>query len=156
MATLKTAVTARDVMTPEPACVDPATTLRELARLFDEHEISGAPVVDQEGKVIGIVSKTDVIQRCVQGTLDVPPAFLFEVLAEQGADEGTAEGVAEGLPCVQDFMTEDPLTVAAEESAISVARAMSEHRVHRVVVVDEEGFPIGIITSLDLLGALAR
>jgi CBS domain-containing protein len=54
---------------------------------------------------------------------------------------------------VEDIMTEDPLMVSPDVSATLVARQMFEQRVHRVVVVDEEKRPIGIITSLDLLGS---
>lgn len=60
---------ACDVMTPEPVCVEPSTTLSQLARVFEENDISAAPVVNEEGRVIGIASKTDLIRRCTEGTL---------------------------------------------------------------------------------------
>jgi CBS domain-containing protein len=56
---MSTARIAGDIMTKEPLCAEPATTFRQLARLFEENDISGCPVVDEEGKVIGVVSKTD-------------------------------------------------------------------------------------------------
>ena len=86
MSLVNTELKAKDVMTADPVCVSPSTRIRELARVFEEHEISGVPVTDQEGKVIGVVSKTDLIRRCSEGTDDIPPAYLFEVLSEQGAD----------------------------------------------------------------------
>ncbi|TSA40207.1 CBS domain-containing protein, partial [bacterium] len=49
-----------------------------MAEIFEDNEISGAPVVNEAGVVIGVVSKTDIIRRCSEGTIDVPPAFLFE------------------------------------------------------------------------------
>ncbi len=156
MALVKSELKARDVMTPDPVCVPPSASIRELARVFEEHEVSGAPVVDQEGTVIGVVSKTDLIRRCTQGTLDIPPAYLFEVLADSGDAEGPVGVIPEPLVCVEDFMTEDPLMVAPELSIAAVARLMFEHRVHRVIVADEERFPVGIITSLDLLGAVSK
>ncbi len=55
-------LTARDVMTLEPVCVGPATTIRELARLFEENEISGAPVVNRSGRLVGVVSTTDLVR----------------------------------------------------------------------------------------------
>lgn len=143
---------AADIMTPEPVCAEPSTRLRELARLFEEHEISGMPVVNQEGRVVGVVSKTDLIRRCVEGTAEIPPAYLFEILCEQGEDEPGGV-MPEPLVCVQDIMTEDPLTVARDVSVGTIARLMYENRIHRVIVVDKENFPVGIITSMDLLGA---
>lgn len=143
---------AKDVMIPEPVCVEPSTTIRGLARVFEENEISGAPVVDQEGTVVGVVSKTDLIRRCSEGTVDVPPAYLFEALRDQGeGDDG--EVLPEPLVCVQDFMTEDPVTVRLDTPVSQIAREMFERRIHRVIVVDAENYPLGIITSLDLLGA---
>lgn len=153
MMTARAKLAARDVMTAEPVCVEPATTIRELARVFEEHEISGAPVVDARGALVGVVSKTDLIRKCSEGTLDVPPAYLFEVLSEQGASDEASEVMPEALVCVEDFMTEDPATVVAETPVAEIARTMSEGSIHRVIVVDRSGFPIpvGIVTSLDLL-----
>lgn len=156
MPAVKNAVKARDVMTKDPVCVQPSTTIRELARVFEEHEISGAPVVDHQGSVVGIVSKTDLIRRCSEGTDELPPAYLFEVLSDQGADEDNPEVIPEPLLCVEDFMTEDPLMVGPEEPAFAIARLMFDKRVHRVIVADGERYPIGMITSLDLLGAFPR
>lgn len=153
----KTELKAKDVMTPDPVCVAPSARIRELARLFEEHEISGIPVTDQEGRVIGVVSKTDLIRRCSEGIDDIPPAYLFEVLSEQGTDEGEAsEVIPESLVCVEDFMTEDPLMVGPEVAVALVARLMHQKGIHRVIVADEERVPLGVITSMDLLGVLAR
>jgi CBS domain-containing protein len=74
------------------------------------------------------------------------------VLDEQGDEEST-EVIPEPLVCVQDFMTEDPITVAPNTAVERVAQIMYQKRIHRVVVVDEENFPLGILTTLDLLGA---
>jgi len=151
-----TQLTAKDIMTTEPVCVGPATTIRELGRVFEDNEISGAPVVDASGAVIGVVSKTDLIRSCSEGTADIPPAFLFEVLCEQGKDDEACEVIPEPLTCVQDFMTQDPVTVSPDASAVDVAREMFGRRIHRVIVVDAEKFPLGMITSMDLIGALSR
>lgn len=156
MSLVKTELKAKDVMTPDPVCIGPSATIRELAHLFEKHGISGAPVVDQADRVVGVVSKTDLIRRCSEGTDDIPPAYLFEVLAEQGGEEDASEVIPEPLVCVEDFMTEDPLMVGPDLSAAAVARMMFEKRIHRVIVADDEKVPIGIITSLDLLGSFPQ
>ena len=156
MSLVKTELKAKDVMTTDPVCVSPSTRIRELARVLEEHEISGAPVTDQQGKVIGVVSKTDLIRRCSEGTDAIPPAYLFEILSEQGDEDETSEVMPEPLVCVEDFMTEDPLMVGPEISVVSVARLMHDKRIHRVIVADDGKFPLGIVTSMDLLGALSR
>lgn len=160
MTALKSDLKAKDVMVPDPVCVRPSTTLRELARVLEENRISGAPVIDAEDKVVGVVSKTDLIRRCSEGTVEVPPAYLFELIRERtrcvggGADDEPCN-LPEPLVCVADIMTTDSVTVVADTPATYVARLMFQKRIHRVVVVDQERFPLGIITSLDLLGAFA-
>ena len=129
-------------------------TIRQLARLFEEHEISGAPVVDKEGHVIGVVSMMNLIRRCSEGTVDIPPAYLFEVLRKESG-EGE-QVIPEPLICVEDFMTEDLVTVAPNTPAALVARLMFEKRIHRIVIVNHDRFPAGIVTSLDLLGVFPQ
>jgi CBS domain-containing protein len=157
MTTVQTQVKAKDVMTPEPICVEPATDVRQLTRIFAENEFTGAPVLGNDGTVIGVVSVTDVVRRISEGTLNISPAFLFDIVAEQ--ESGDLEGVeydTEQVITVEDIMTEGPETVTPDTPIAEVARLMHEGRVHRVVVVDGGGFPRGIITSLDLIGALAK
>jgi CBS domain-containing protein len=148
-AVTRSTLRVRDVMTREPICVDGSVTIRELARLFDEHEISGAPVVDSGGRLTGIVSKTDLVRRCLQGKPGFPPSFLFEMLSEEAGEE--TELAPEEQVTVEEFMTPDPLTASQDEPVAALARRMAEARVHRVVVVDRERIPIGMVTSLDLL-----
>lgn len=156
MSLISTELKAKDIMTADPVCVGPATRIRELARVFEQHEISGAPVVDQQGRVVGVVSKTDLIRRCSEGTDEVPPAFLCEILAEQGDEDQSSQVIPEPLICVEDFMTEDPLMVTPNMSVAAVARLMFERHIHRVIVADEKEFPVGIITTMDMMGALGR
>jgi CBS domain-containing protein len=155
---LKHAPTANDVMTRDPVCVSPSATIRELARVFEENEISGVPVVDQQGTLVGVVSKTDLIRRCSEGTDTIPPAYLFEVLSAQtGEDEPEdSEVIPEPLICVDDFMTADPVTVTPTTPVPVIARLMHENRIHRVIVVDADNYPLGVITSLDILGVFPK
>ncbi len=156
MPATKTELKVRDVMTSDPVCVSPSTTIRELARIFEEHEISGAPVIDHSGRVIGVVSKTDLIRRCSEGTGDIAPAYLFEVLSDQEDDTDSGEIIPEPLVCVEDFMTEDPLMVAPTTHASAAAKLMYDKRIHRIIIADDDRFPVGIVTSMDLLGVFGR
>lgn len=148
----ETTTRVREVMTREPVCVDAGSTIRELARLFEEEEISGAPVVAGDGRLMGVVSNSDLIRRCSQGTPDAPPGYLFELLSDE-ADEADEDRTTmpEPLIVVEDFMSWDPVTCAPDELISAVAHRMAEVRIHRIVVVDKENFPVGIVTSLDLL-----
>ena len=150
--------TAAAIMTPDPVCAEPSTTIRRLAMLLEENEISGCPVVDRGGRVIGVVSKTDLIRRCSEGTPEIPPAHLFEVVYERGGAWGGGAGVPmpEPLVCVQDFMTEGAVTVGPDAPVHEVASLMVERHIHRVIVVDDEMHPIGMITTLDVLKRFPR
>jgi len=146
-------MTASDVMSRDPICVAPSTRVRELARVFEENEISGAPVVDAKGTLVGVVSRSDLIRRCSEGTDNVPPAYLFELLMQADAADRSEPGelIPEPLVCVGDFMTADPITATMDEPLSSLARTMHQKKIHRIIVVDGSQYPIGIITSLDLL-----
>jgi CBS domain-containing protein len=150
VAMVKAHIQAKDVMTAEPVCVSPSTTIRQLARVLEDNEVSGAPVVDRDGRLVGVVSRADLIRRCTEGSDEVPPAYLFEVLFEEAEEDDSV--MPEALVCVEDFMSTKPLTVEPGASVSSVARLMFENREHRVIVISEERFPVGIITSMDLLG----
>jgi CBS domain-containing protein/copper chaperone CopZ len=146
---------ATDIMTRDPVCVEPRTTIRELARLFEDNRFSGAPVVDERSTVVGVVSKSDIIRRCTSGDT-APPAYLFEVLFGGGnGPPGGPPAIPEPLVCVEDLMTADPLTVGPDVPLADVAKLMALHRLHRIVVVDQRRYPVGMITSLDLLAAFS-
>ena len=74
---------AADLMTKEPVTIGADTTMRQLARLFEEHEVSGFPVVNDAGQLVGVVSQTDLIRRCLSPIGDEAPGFFFQEIAEQ-------------------------------------------------------------------------
>lgn len=148
--------TAAAIMTPDPVCAEPSTTIRQLAKLFEDNDISGCPVIDHSGRVIGVVSKTDLIRRCSEGTRDIPPAYLFEVVCEQGDEDGDESPISEPLVCVQDFMTESAVTAGPSTPVHEVAALMADRRIHRVIVVDDDLYPLGVITALDVLKKFPR
>ncbi|MCA9284908.1 MAG: CBS domain-containing protein [Phycisphaerales bacterium] len=150
-ATVRTQV-AKDVMTSEPVCAEIGMSVRQVARLLEENEISGAPVIDGRGCVVGVVSKSDLVRRYLGAESDYDPQFLVEFFRGDAESDG---GGAEPFLGVEEFMTSDPITAAPNTPLPQLAGRMAEARVHRVIVVDGEGFPVGIVTSLDLVKAIA-
>lgn len=145
--------TAKDIMTPDPECVDLGMTIRDVARIFDECEISGAPVVDGGGRLVGVVSRTDLVRRYTDGDIDADPTVLIEMF---GGDEDDEVGsLPRPLVTVDDFMTTEPITASPSTPINEIAQRMVSARVHRVIIVDREHIPVGIVTSLDLVKALA-
>lgn len=141
------AQTVKDVMTANPIRVSGDTTAREFARILDANEISGVPVVDALDRVIGVVSKTDLLHRCVEGPVGSTSGTFFESLA----DGRSAEFDSEDLGIVEEFMTPEPVVASCDDAIAGTARRMAEEGVHRVIVVDDERHVLGIVTSLDLL-----
>ncbi|UCD74152.1 MAG: CBS domain-containing protein [Phycisphaerales bacterium] len=148
----RTVIQAKDVMTPNPVCVSRAATIRELAEVLDGNDISGAPVINGNGRLVGVVSQTDMIHRCVEGPLGSRQDSIFAALAE-GL---TADVDPEELGLVEDFMSEDPVTAHPDDPVADIAHAMAEEQVHRVVVVDGQDRPVGIVTALDMLAVFPR
>ncbi len=159
------ALRIREVMTREPICVPAETTLPELLRLLEEHEIGGVPVVRGDGVLAGVVSRSDLVRHSgesmAEGRGPSPRSPLEEFLEgsdrrlpEEGEEmdlEEAREAFGEAAVTVGEIMTPEPLTATSEESAAAAARRMAAAGVHRVVVVDAASRPVGIVTSLDLL-----
>jgi CBS domain-containing protein len=139
-----------DVMTRNPVCVSLGTTARELAEILEANDISGVPVLDVQERVVGVVSKTDLIHRALEAPLDGGRGSFFAALAE-GLGTSGGDLDPDSLGTVDEFMSTDPVTATADESIGRVARRMAEQGVHRVPVVDGRARAIGILTTLDLL-----
>lgn len=148
---VKTRTTPRveQVMTRDPVSVSGGTSARELARILETNEISGVPVVDGLDRVIGVVSKTDLLHRCLAGPVGSRPGTFFRSLAE-GLDVG-GDMDPEDLGTVDEFMSADPVTVSPDDSIARVARLLAKERIHRAIVTDKERHVLGVVTSLDLL-----
>ncbi len=151
-----TNLTAGDIMTPEPVCAEPQMSIRALVELLEGAGVSGAPVVDQQGAVIGVVSKSDLLHACLERAEDYEPAYLYELIrGDEEEDVGPASSFPEPELHVENFMTEDPLTVSPGAPLTELAALMLDSRVHRVIVVDAESLPLGVVTSLDIVHVVA-
>ena len=143
--------TAGEIMTREVVSVAPETTLREIAELLIARNISGVPVVDAHGAVVGIVSETDLINEDKR-RVAIPRSLLFGIfpIPESALQEAFADG--ETLTAA-DLMTHHPYTVHEDASAREVCRALVERDVNRVPVI-RDGRLVGVITRADIIRAL--
>lgn len=141
----------RNLMQTEVVTLRADMSARDAERVLTEHRIGGAPVVDESGRVLGVLSQSDLVR------LDAAPpstgaagAFFSDVdeyrdLAALPADES--------LVPVTRVMSTKVLAVAPDASAREAAHLMREHRVHRLLVV-EGGVLRGVVSALDLLIAV--
>jgi CBS domain-containing protein len=155
---MKSELTAKDVMTAELITVAADLTVAEVVELLTENEVSGAPVVDEEGMPIGVISLSDVARRATgRGPVDLDrsrPEFYLRGWEDRYALEEVRalRIVAESLS-VRDVMTETLFTVGEDAPLDEIAGVMLGAHVHRVLVT-RDGRLAGIVSSLDLLGAL--
>jgi CBS domain-containing protein len=140
---MKTAV--KDVMTTRVIWVKQDATFREMAVALREHRISAFPVIDDDGKVVGVVSEADMLTR--EAMAD--PGVLGGLLHHK--DQAKARGVTAG-----DLMTAPVVTVAPEDTVEQAARLMYTHKVKRLPVTDANGHLVGIVTRSDVLSVFTR
>ena len=129
--------TARDIMSTQLITVTPSTPLREFARICAEDGISGAPVLNIDDSLAGLITKSDLLE----GVLQHEPG-------EQSMTDdwlGDDRQVGDLMVPANEVHAAEPGTPAAE-----IAERMASERIHRVLVL-EEGRCVGIVTSLDLL-----
>jgi len=147
--------TVADVMSRDPIVVRRETPLKEAIQILAENRISGLPVVDENGKLLGIISETDLMW---QETGVTPPAyimFLDSVIylknpATYERDLHKALGQTVG-----DIMSVNPVTITADKPLKESARIMHDRNVHRLPVLDTGGQVIGILTRGDIIRAMA-
>jgi CBS domain-containing protein len=153
-------LTARDVMNPQVLTVRVDLTVRELAAFLTENQISGAPVIDHHGRLVGVVSLTDVAANDVERP-DVADDRSSPGLAVRGWEERMNPEDIRALHIesddllVRDIMTPTVYTVPEETEVAKVAQSMVAGRIHRVFVTSG-GRVVGIVTSLDLVGLLTE
>jgi CBS domain-containing protein len=147
----------REIMDSEPETVAPDTPVEDVVRLLRENELPGVPVVDADGGCVGIVTEADLVLPDDQGDLHIPHyinlfggTVFLEPLGrfEQRLRKAFASKAA-------DMMTSDPDTVAPDTSVRDAARLIHESGHNRLPVVDEGGRLVGVVTRVDVLGALA-
>src|SRR5271166_1095126 len=141
----------KDVMTSPVLSVESDSPILQAIQIMLQRHISGLPVVDKQGHLVGIVTEGDFLRRAETGTQQRRPRWL-EFLIGPGrlADEYTH---SHGR-MVDEIMTPDPITVTEQTPLDEVVRAMEKHRIKRLPVVRDQKL-VGIVSRANLLHALA-
>lgn len=141
---------AADIMVKDVVTVGPDALVMDVAALMLERHISGLPVVDGKGRVLGIVSEGDLIRRPEIETDRVKLGWLRLLLSDEAR---ARDFVKHHGRTAREVMTQPALSVAADTPLAEVVRLMERHRVKRLPVV-EGGKLVGLLTRTDLLRAL--
>ncbi|MFE2140542.1 CBS domain-containing protein [Streptomyces sp. NPDC059456] len=132
-------ITVADLMTDEVVSVAPGTAFKDVAKLLAQYDISGVPVLDDEDRVMGVVSQTDLLAH-----------------AGPGLVTSWQNGAAVEPPTAGDVMSAPAVTVRTEETVADAARLMTRRGIERLPVVDVEDRLVGIVTRRDLLRMFLR
>lgn len=152
-------LTAKDIMNKEVMRVREDMTVVELAAFLTDQEISGAPVEDEHGKLVGVVSLTDIVRAASSGgeryAHDHDPNFYVRGWEEQieVEDLESLHFDDEGL-VVRDIMTPSVFAIEADTPVGQVASSMMDSHLHRMLVVQQDEV-VGIISTSDMLQLLA-
>ncbi len=152
------AKTIADIMETSIVSVSPHDPLHTVQRLFFESGIQAAPVMDDQARLLGIITSTDILRAAAEHW-DAPPPdepmnFHGEALgscSRQSAPEEFRERLRDNV--VADFMTEHVLCVLPETTVADVARMLRSHRVHHVLVTEGEKL-CGIASAFDLIALI--
>jgi CBS domain-containing protein len=147
--------TVADMMSRNPVVVKRETSLTEAIKILAERRISGLPVVDDSGKLVGIISETDLMW---QETGVTPPAyimFLDSVIYLQNPATYERDLHKALGQTVGEVMSKDPITIAPDKSLRDAAKLMHDKNIHRLPILDSEGQVIGILTRGDIIRAMA-
>jgi CBS domain-containing protein len=139
----------RDLMTTEVVTFQPTTPFKEIVAQLGRHRISGAPVVDADGRLVGIVSEADLLLKEEHPDPDSETALLWT--RRRRTEWGKAAAATAG-----ELMTSDPVTVPPTATVGEAARQLHAAGVKRLPVVDERGRLVGICSRRDLLQIFAR
>jgi CBS domain-containing protein len=142
---------ASDIMVSDVITVGPDNTIQDVAEILVSKRISGLPVLDQHGKLVGIVSEGDLLRRAEAGT-EHERSWWLKLL--MGRETLAAEFVKEHARRVRDVMTRDVITISPDTPITEVARLLERNRIKRVPVVENRKL-VGIISRANLVQALA-
>jgi CBS domain-containing protein len=137
---ISTAVTdlrVAELMTIDPVVIADDATVEEAEELLRRNRISGLPVVDIAGRLVGVISQTDLLY------LAMPTVQALIHHREHGIRVG-------------EVMSAPPVTIDSAATVRDAARRMHEERLHRLVVVDDHGRPVGVISAMDFVALAAE
>ena len=139
--------TVKDVMSTHVIAVRPGAPYKEMAAMLHEQRVSAFPVIDEDDKVIGVVSEGDLLTKeALEGTV---PRTLQSLTRQSVRTRVNAVTAA-------DLMTKPPVTIRPDEPVTHAARLMFDRRVKRLPVTSDDGTLIGIVTRSDVLSVYSR
>jgi CBS domain-containing protein len=139
----------RNVMTKNVITISPDADLQEAASRLSENRISGMPVIDDNGRVIGVISEADILILAGMKRDHTFKDILRNIIGEPIPARKSGKKVA-------DVMSFPPITSKADDDIGEVAKILDERRIKRLPVVDDEGRLLGVVSRADIVRAIGR
>ena len=145
------ALIARDVMNSDVVSARESMTIQQLILLLKSNRITGVPVLDEAGSLVGVVSESDIVLRDEAfGDAPVMESDFHTHSHEEPGDLEALDLQVHGDTPVRDIMSKSAITADADTPVERLAGIMHTNRIHRVVIV-EAGALVGIVSTMDLL-----
>jgi CBS domain-containing protein len=147
--------TVAEVMTADPITVSPQTSLQDAIQILAEGKISGLPVVDEDGQLVGVISETDLTWQATG--VDTPPyvMFLDSIIYLQNPAKHNEEIHKALGQTVGEAMSDRPITIQGNQLVREAAKIMHDHKIRHLPVLDEQSQLIGMITQSDVIRMMA-
>ncbi len=150
---------AKDLMTEKVICVYPETPVRDLIKILVDYQINGVPVVDKKERLIGVVSKTDIIAVEEKTGKKQKPgsknSFYGDTNGRLKKDFDKISKTKDfGKAAVKDIMSSHVITADADDTIDRLAKIMFHKKIHRIIIQDD-GRVVGVVSTLDILRAVS-
>ena len=146
--------TAQDVMTKNVIIIEEDMFTNDLVGLFQKHKISGAPVVNKEKKLTGIVTKTDILGSYIDWHIDLRVKLGLKGVISEESEESNVEILADIDSDVKSVMTQNPITASEDTTVEKMAEIMIDNKVHRLIIMKNSTI-VGIVSTLDIINYVA-
>jgi len=148
--------TVADIMDTDVVTVRPEDDIRAAVDTLREHDLPGVPVVNGDGRCVGIVTESDLILRDEAADIHLPHHIdiMGGIIWLESTKHFEARVKKALASNVRQMMTADPVTVAPDAPVEEAARLIAEHKHNRLPVVDSDGRVVGVVTRVDVLDAL--
>ena len=143
----------KDIMTKDVIKIGPSVGIREIYNIFRDKNIGGVPVVDSDNKLLGLVTKTELLDVLIPDYFGMVTDFLFI------DDFGALEEKLESLPSLELFIAEDLMisgliSIKENASLMKAPVLMNKYNIRRLPVVSDDNRLVGIVTRMDVCDAL--